>query len=127
MFIVLLIILVLQLLFYLVSVFFYSYGKGSQSRLSLNLTIDGTIRFVRSYYKIPRHDMHLQAMLSFNCNKWIIRQGNVFCVAWILQLIMIAAPNDANVYIGRLEDRFVYHTQSYNLNIHWISFIMIYS
>ena len=32
------------------------------------------------FYKIPRHDMHLQAMLSFN--KWIIRQGNIFCVAY---------------------------------------------
>ena len=35
---------------------------------------EATIKF------LPRHDMYLQAMLSFN--KWIIRQGNIFCVAY---------------------------------------------
>ena len=34
-----------------------------------------------------------------------------------------AAPNYANVYMGRLEDRFVYRTQWYNHIIDWIRFI----
>ena len=34
-----------------------------------------------------------------------------------------AAPNDANVCMGQLEDRFVYRTPRYNHIIHWISFI----
>ena len=34
-----------------------------------------------------------------------------------------AAQNDANVYMGRLEDRFVHRTQWYNHTIDWISFI----
>ena len=34
-----------------------------------------------------------------------------------------AAPNYANVYMGRLEDRFIYVTQWYNHIIDWIPFI----
>ena len=33
-----------------------------------------------------------------------------------------AAPNYANVYMGLLEDRFVYRTQRYNHIIDWIRF-----
>ena len=38
-----------------------------------------------------------------------------------------AAPNDAKVYMGRLEDRFLYRTQWCNHITHWIGFILTYS
>ena len=49
-------------------------------RISISTHVELDDRWHDSYYKIPRHDMYLQAMLSFN--KWIIRQGNIFCVAY---------------------------------------------